>query len=89
MARFIRIIAWLYLATGLLAALLVPASLFGWFGIAPDPLSAVFVTMLAMPWIMAANLFAALSTWAALALALAAIAFNFWLLRMLAKWFGT
>lgn len=46
----------LYLAVGVLALALIPASVFGWFGVEQDPLSAVFALLLSLPWSLALHL---------------------------------
>jgi hypothetical protein len=47
------IIACAYGVLGLTSLALIPASANGWFGLDPDPLSAVFAMLLAMPWSLA------------------------------------
>jgi hypothetical protein len=85
LARIIHGAAILYAVLGAIALLLVPASLYGWFGIAPDPLSGVYAYLLSLPWIMVLLPFEEVDTWAALAIAAAGMGLNFWLLRRLAR----
>ncbi|MGP1283327.1 MAG: hypothetical protein ACTS1X_10160 [Parasphingopyxis sp.] len=84
-AKIIRGGAVVYAIASIIALLLVPASLYSWFGIAPDPLSGVYAYLLSLPWIMALLPFDEVDTWAALAAAAAGMGLNFWLLRRLAR----
>lgn len=49
---FLLVLVGLYLLAGVGALLLIPASAGGWFGIEPDPLSAVYALLLSLPWSM-------------------------------------
>jgi len=48
--RVLRLLVWTYGVAGVLSLLVIPVSAKGWFGLAPDPLAAVFAILLAMPW---------------------------------------
>lgn len=80
----VRIIAIAYLAAGLIALMLVPASLHGWFGVAEDPLSGVFALLLGLPWTLLLWFSDNGGTWLALGVAGGGILLNFWLLWRLA-----
>ena len=83
--RIVRALAFVYLALGLLATLLVPASLHGWFGMASDPLSAVVMYLLALPWILLLTFAPDGSTHLAVAVGLIGVLINFGLLMWLAQ----
>ena len=46
-----RTITWIFGVLYAIVALLFLAGTYGWFGIEPDPLSAVFLIPLGIPWI--------------------------------------
>ena len=50
MSRICKIASLLFVAAYLFALLLLAAGTFGWFGVAKDPLSAVFLIPLGLPW---------------------------------------
>ncbi len=50
------ILVWTYAVACVLSLLLVPASLYGWFGLERDPLSGVFAALLGMPWVLLLSL---------------------------------
>ena len=87
-AKIIRGIAIVYAALSLFALLLIPASLFGWFGVAPDPLSGVYAYLLSLPWILILMPFDTINSWVALAVSAAGMALNVWLLLRLARLFS-
>lgn len=86
-SRIIRGIAILYGVLGAIALLLVPASVFGWLGVPPDPLSGVYAYLLSLPWILVLLPFEETGTWVALAVAAMGIAINIWLLWRIARLF--
>lgn len=83
-------LAALYALLCLIALLLVPASIYGWFGVAEDPLGGVFAILLALPWSVALGHFPALGTAATMVLLVAAMAINILILlglgRLVARW---
>lgn len=48
--RIVRAVMTVYALLALAALLLIPASSFGWFGIARDPLGRMFALILSLPW---------------------------------------
>ena len=48
--RLLRVLLWAYGVAAVLSLLAIPIGAKGWFGLAPDPLSAVPAIVLAMPW---------------------------------------
>ena len=48
-ASLCRLGVWLYCGLCIAALLIVPVSVFGWFGVSPDPLSAIFALILGLP----------------------------------------
>lgn len=78
----------IYGLLGLVALFLIPASVFGWAGVAADPLSGVFALLLALPWTILLYLMGDIGTWGSLAFCAAAIALNTYLLWRLARRFG-
>lgn len=87
---FFRALAALYALLCLIALLLVPASIFGWFGVAEDPLGGVFAILLALPWSAALGHLPTLGTGATMILLIAAMAVNILILlglgRLVARW---
>ncbi|MCM8557618.1 hypothetical protein [Sphingomicrobium sediminis] len=69
-----------YALAGLLALIVIPASVYGWFGVESDPLSGVFALLLALPWTIALYLMGDVGTWGSLAFCTAAIALNIYLI---------
>lgn len=66
MRRLVFLLAWTYLLVGIFSLLLIPASLYEWFGIEKDPLSGVYALILGLPWTRLLFLFEEVSTWFAL-----------------------
>lgn len=83
--KVLLVVAILYGVAGVAALLAIPASAFGWAGVEPDPLSAVFALLLALPWTIALYLLGDVGTWGSLAFCTAAIALNFFLLLRFAR----
>jgi hypothetical protein len=71
------IIGCAYGALGLISLALIPASAHGWFGLDPDPLSAVFAMLLAMPWSLALGRMGEMGPLLSMAGLLAGICINF------------
>lgn len=87
MRKILHSIAVLYILASVIALMLIPASLNGWFGMEPDPLSAIFAYVLALPWVLLLNLLPAMSTGMAAAVAGLAMALNALILLGLARRF--
>ena len=83
--RFIRGLALAYALLCLLALLVIPASIHGWFGIEKDPLGGVFAILLAMPWSMALGEFPTLGTAATVLLLLVGMSANVAILLGIAR----
>ena len=69
--RISRVFAAIYGFLCVMALLLIPASLGGWFGMEPDPLAGLFAIVLGAPWSYMLNFLPTLGIWfivAALAL---------------------
>ena len=85
-----RVLAALYALLCLIALLLVPASIYGWFGVAQDPLGGVFAILLALPWSAALGHLPTLGTAATMILLAAAMALNILILlgigKLVARW---
>jgi hypothetical protein len=85
-----RVLAALYALLCLIALLFVPASIYGWFGVAQDPLGGVFAILLALPWSAALGHLPTLGTAATMVLLIAAMALNILILlgigRLAARW---
>ncbi|MEJ8846344.1 hypothetical protein [Variovorax rhizosphaerae] len=63
MRSALRLVVGIYALLGLLSLLLIPASAHGWFGVASDPLSAVFALALALPWTVLLFALPPMPTW--------------------------
>jgi hypothetical protein len=48
----VRVIRGVYTVLCVISLFMIPASVYGWFGVEKDPLGAVFAVMLAMLWSM-------------------------------------
>lgn len=81
-----RLLIVLYAALCVVALWFIPASVYGWMGVEPDPLSAVFAMVLALPWTFLLRLVPDFGPWAAAALLAACMAINVWLLWRLQRW---
>jgi hypothetical protein len=81
-----RLLIVLYAALCVVALWFIPASVYGWMGVEPDPLSAVFAMVLALPWTFLLRLVPDGGPWAAAALLAAGMAINVWLLWRLQRW---
>ena len=68
---------------GIFFLMLIPASVNGWFGIVPDPLSGIFALIFGMPWTLLLNLTEATNLYVSFVVSAAGIAVNslflFWL----------
>jgi hypothetical protein len=84
-SKALRIIAIVYAVAGIIAVLMVPASVYGWAGVEPDPLSGVFALLLGLPWSLTLELLGEPNTWKSLAVCAVGIAINAWLLFWLAR----
>lgn len=85
-ARILGWSAWAYLAAGLLALLLIPASANGWFGIEPDPLSATLALLLTLPWSpLISRVLSGDSTFSGVVAIVGGLALNFAILVFLAR----
>lgn len=88
--RFFRALAALYALLCLVALLFVPASVYGWFGIAKDPLGGVFAILLALPWSAALGHLPTMGMLATLVLLIFAMAINIAILlglgRLASRW---
>ena len=74
--KFLRGFAIAYAVAGLLALLVVPASVAGIAGIEPDPLSGIFALLLALPWSLVLHFFDDIGTWGTLAICAGGILLN-------------
>ncbi|MEJ8855596.1 hypothetical protein WKW79_13505 [Variovorax robiniae] len=68
MRSALRLAIGIYALLALLSLLLIPASAHGWFGVARDPLSAVFALALALPWTVLIFALPPMPTWLSFAL---------------------
>ncbi|WP_265564444.1 hypothetical protein [Sphingomicrobium arenosum] len=74
--RLLLVILIVYGAASLLALFAIPASVEGWVGVEPDPLSGIFALILALPWSLALLLFTDAGPWASFLICAAGIAIN-------------
>lgn len=81
-----RLLIVLYAAVCVVALWFIPASVHGWLGVEPDPLSAVFAMLLALPWTLLLRLAPEAGPWGATALLASGMAMNVWLLWGLQGW---
>lgn len=81
----LRGFSYAYLLAGLVAIAVIPASVYGWFGIAPDPLAGVFALLLGLPWTAVLMVLDDAGPTLATAVCAAAIIVNFILLTRLAR----
>lgn len=77
--------AFLYLAGGVIALLMIPASIYGWLGVTPDPLSVIFALLFGLPWTLALRFFAEVGTVVAFLVSAIGIALNSALLLWLSR----
>lgn len=75
-----------YAALCLAAFLLVPASLHGWFGIASDPLAAIWAILLAPPWSLALHHVDGAGAGAGILIVLGGMVANFVLILLVGRW---
>jgi hypothetical protein len=87
--KIARLLIVLYAALCVVALWFIPASVHGWMGVAPDPLSAVLAMLLALPWTFLLRFVPDAGPWAAAALLAACMAINVWLLWRLLRWWET
>ena len=76
----------LYAVLCMVALWFIPASVYGWLGVEPDPLSAVFALLLAIPWTLLLRLAPETGPWPSALLLAAGMAMNVWLLWRLQRW---
>jgi hypothetical protein len=84
--KVVRLLIVLYAALCVVALWFIPASVYGWLGVEPDPLSAVFAVLLAMPWTFLLRVVPDAGPWPATMLLAAGMAMNVWLLWRLQRW---
>ena len=84
--KLARLLIVLYAALCVVALWFIPASVHGWMGVEPDPLSAVFAMLLALPWTFLLRFVPDAGPWAAAALLATCMALNVWLLWRLQRW---
>ncbi len=84
--KVVRLLIVLYAALCVVALWFIPASVYGWLGTEPDPLSAVFALLLAIPWTFLLRLAPEAGPWPSAALLAAGMAMNIWLLWRLQRW---
>jgi len=79
----LRSFAIIYTVMGIFFLMLIPASVNGWFGIVPDPLSGIFALIFGMPWTLFLNLTEATNLYVSFLVSAGGIAINslflFWL----------
>ena len=78
-------IAIVYAVLCLVAFLLIPAADQGWLGVSKDPLSGVFVIILALPWTLLLPHFGDIGIAGAVAVILAGMAFNIAILLVIGR----
>ena len=74
--RILLVVLALYVAAELLALFAIPASVEGWAGIEPDPLSGIFALLLALPWSLVLLALPDAGPWASFFICAAGIAIN-------------
>lgn len=84
--NLLSVVAAVYGLLCLAALLLIPASLYGWFGVARGPLGAVFAILLGMPWTLALKWLDPRNPWLSASLIAAGMAINIFLLIALGRW---
>jgi hypothetical protein len=82
---FLRIVGWSYAVLCVGSLLLIAASAFGWFGVQPDALAAVYAIVLALPWSLLMTALPSTPTWLAGALLMASMGLNLYIGRMVAR----
>ena len=87
--KIVRLSIALYAAVCAVALWFIPASVHGWMGVEPDPLSAVYAMLLALPWTFLLRFVPDAGPWAAAALLAGCMALNVWLLWRLLRWWET
>ena len=85
--KIARLLIVLYAALCVVALWFIPASVHGWLGVEPDPLSAVFAMFLALPWTFLLRLVPEAGPWGATALLASGMAMNVWLLWGVQGWY--
>jgi hypothetical protein len=85
--KILRVAAIVYPLAGLAMLLMVPASLYGWFGVESDPLSVIPAYLLGMPWTAALTMLGGDQPWLAIAGCAAGIGINTAILWWLARKF--
>jgi hypothetical protein len=86
--KILRVITIIYALAGIAMLLMVPASMFGWFGVESDPLAVVPAYLLGMPWTAALTMLDGDQPWVAIAGCAAGIALNTAILLWLARKFN-
>lgn len=81
----VRLIPLVYAGLCLLAFGALAASTPLFAGEDADPLGGIFVFLLALPWILTADLFGEVSLWVTILLSIGSMALNFVILRAVAK----
>lgn len=81
-----RIVAGLYFPLCAGALLLIPASIYGWFGVEQDPLGGVFAFLLALPWVLVASAMTDPPLWVTILVIIAGMATNTAIILAVGRW---
>ncbi|MCJ8190700.1 SCO4225 family membrane protein [Sphingomicrobium aestuariivivum] len=83
--RLLRVITIAYVVLGALALFAIPASVEGWAGVEPDPLSGIFALLLALPWSLLLMLVGDAGPWPSFLVCAAGIALNTFILWRISR----
>ncbi|MDM0043843.1 hypothetical protein QTH91_05045 [Variovorax dokdonensis] len=84
--KWLKALWWLYAVLGVVSLLVIPASAFGWLGLAPDPMASDYAVLMALPWSLLLGGVGTISMEAAMMLLGAGITMNLLLLDLLMRW---